>query len=284
MKLYLMNNYVEPDGTVGELMQLATEHGFDGVELRLAEATPGVAMREAAPHLMPVIWNGGVDLMVADAAQRERSIAGLIDQLPTLAAGGATVVNLMAGTLADDAQPNTAWERHGSAIATEAHWAAAVNGLQAIADAARGHGLTLSLEIHGRTLHDTAASSAKLAEAVGRANVGITFEPGNLAQHARGESIDDALALIRPRLTHVHLKNLMFLRGGAGNRICGLEEGDVNIRHCLVALRRIGYDRGVSLESTHKGDRRWMLRGDAAYLHHVVASTRRAAVAAPVSV
>lgn len=280
MKLYLMNNYVEPDGTVNELMHLATEFGFDGVEVRLKEANPAIARRDAAPHLLPVIWNGSVDLMPADATQRKKNIDAFIAQMPTLAAGGATIVNTMIGTLADDTQPATQWDRHGSAIATDAHWSAAVEGLQKVADAAVGHDLTISLEIHGRTLHDTAKSSSDLAKAVDRPNVGITFEPGNLAQHPQGESIDEALSLIEHHLTHAHLKNLMFLRGGAGNRICKLEEGDVNIRACIAGLRRIGYDGGVSLESTHKGDRRWILRSDAAYLHHVVASTRREPVPA----
>ncbi|OLZ46236.1 sugar phosphate isomerase [Amycolatopsis coloradensis] len=77
-----------------------------------------------------------------------------------------------------------------------------VAGLREAADVAGGHGLEVALEFHGGTLTDTAESTVRLLEEVGRDNLGTYWQP---PQDLPDEQALAGLELVLDRVRAVHV-------------------------------------------------------------------------------
>ncbi|MEV6905874.1 TIM barrel protein [Amycolatopsis sp. NPDC051071] len=77
-----------------------------------------------------------------------------------------------------------------------------VAGLREAADVAAGHGLEVALEFHGGTLTDTAESTVRLLDEVGRDNLGTYWQP---PQDLPDDPALAGLELVLPRVLAVHV-------------------------------------------------------------------------------
>ncbi|WP_181774894.1 sugar phosphate isomerase/epimerase family protein [Amycolatopsis pittospori] len=77
-----------------------------------------------------------------------------------------------------------------------------VTGLREAADVAAGHGLEVALEFHGGTLTDTAESTVRLLDEVGRDNLGTYWQP---PQDLPDEPALAGLELVLDRVLAVHV-------------------------------------------------------------------------------
>lgn len=77
-----------------------------------------------------------------------------------------------------------------------------VAGLREAADVAAGHGLDVALEFHGGTLTDTAESTVRLLDEVGRDNLGTYWQP---PQDLPDEPALAGLAKVLPHVRAVHV-------------------------------------------------------------------------------
>ncbi|MFQ5502920.1 MAG: sugar phosphate isomerase/epimerase family protein, partial [Phycisphaerae bacterium] len=180
-----------------------------------------------------------------------------------------TLINLTTTVVQNDNAQTHDLDRHGSAAANETQWDKLVTGLRQAIDVAAEHGIRISLEIHGKYIHDTAQSTLRVIERVGRDTLGITLDPGNMVLLSREMPVEDAVDVIGERMFHIHLKNVQLFKRSPAYRVCLLEEGDVHIPRLLELLFKRGYRGDFTIESTLRGDRYWALKRDAAYIRLV---------------
>src|SRR5690606_23431958 len=166
-----------------------------------------------------------------------------------------TTMNLFSGPLYND-QP-LQFSRQGSALATPEQYEETRRMLAVAAGAAQERGITLCLEIHNGYIHDLARTTVELLDRVGAPNLMANFDYGNVALNRNGESLDDALAILRGRIGYVHLKNVKLVpRGDEGAFfVTELRAGDINHHLLLRGLLDGGYAGLICLENTMKGDR-----------------------------
>lgn len=117
----------------------------------------------------------------------------------------------------------------------EPSFAALIERLRAVADACAAHGVRLGLE----TGQESAAALQAVLQAVGRANVGVNFDPANMILYGAGEPVT-ALGALLPRVLQCHVKDA---RVAARPRVDWGEEvpvgsGEVDWRGLCAALRR----------------------------------------------
>ncbi len=118
-----------------------------------------------------------------------------------------------------------------------------VAGLQALAPHAERAGVTLALESVGRTHPQSVARFRELLAAVASPAVGVYFDVGN----AYGQGFDPAADLLAlgAHVRQIHIKE--------PNRIPLLGEGPLDFAAIFAAIRAIGYDGWLVLE-TAPGD------------------------------
>ncbi len=119
-----------------------------------------------------------------------------------------------------------------------------------LADEAAADGITVCLETHGGLLA-TGAISADLVRQIGRPNVGINYDPGNVIFYGdtRPETdIASAIDLIR----HLHIKDQV---GGAGVwNFPEIGTGEVDYQPIFAALDAAGFDGPCSVELEFQGE------------------------------
>jgi sugar phosphate isomerase/epimerase len=120
-------------------------------------------------------------------------------------------------------------------------------------DYAAGRGVKIGLESHAG-LTETAQVSLDFCRKLGRANLGINHDAGNVRFYTGVDPVADLAAVadqIGPHLIHVHIKDH---RGGKGDwDFPPLGEGSIDLAALAVLYRRIGFAGPFSLEIEFKG-------------------------------
>ncbi len=144
--------------------------------------------------------------------------------------------------------------------ASEEHWRRATEWVRRAADAAGEWGLRLTMEIHHGALVEDANSALRLLELIGRENVGVTFDPGNMFI-AGVDYGPEAVRALGGRIFHLHVKGEKrappddpdaFECGGRKFLHTLIEEGEVDYLPVLRALKEAGFEGFASVE-THVG-------------------------------
>ena len=111
----------------------------------------------------------------------------------------------------------------------------------------------IGLESHAG-LTETAVATLALCQRMGRAGLGVNYDPGNVHYFSGLDPVADLAACageIGDWLIHVHIKDH---RGGKGNwDFPPLGEGDVDLPAVAAVLKRIGYQGPCSLEIEFRG-------------------------------
>jgi sugar phosphate isomerase/epimerase len=119
-----------------------------------------------------------------------------------------------------------------------------------LADEAAADGITICLETHGGLLA-TGAISADLVRRIGKPNVGINYDPGNVIFYGntRPETdIEQAVGLVK----HMHVKDQI---GGAGVwNFPAAGTGEVDFAAIFAALDRAGFAGPSSGEIEFQGE------------------------------
>ncbi|MDI4648269.1 sugar phosphate isomerase/epimerase family protein [Cohnella hashimotonis] len=245
--------------SIQEAMQLTKRLGLDGIE---------IAVRE--PHISP-----------SSSMTRVKEVKALSDSLalpiPVLASyiGGFSD--------ADDSQAESYFEEFKRLLeiagvlgtrmirvfpggpnafkAQDYHYAKAAYWMNLCAEEAHKHQVNVLMEIHNNSLVETVDSSLRLLDLIGRDNVGMIHDAGNMYITDTDYGRESVLRLGR-RLMHVHVKDeLRIAELGAPGTFADttrhgrelflqsrLGEGGADHKPLFDALRETGYSDWVTLE------------------------------------
>ena len=227
------------------LLPSIREHGFDGFEVpvfRPAKGASGAMRQELEANGLACtvcsILPAGINLIDLDAGARRKAQSHLADCVKVTADLGS---NILAGPLYAPVGYLPGRRR------TPDEWDWAVEGFRSLGETLQINGVTLALEPLNRFetfFLNTAADAARLCDEINHPRVGVLFD----TFHANIEEKDVAKAFrsLGKRLKHVHACEND--RGTPGT-------GHVDFNGVAAALRDIGYDEWVAIESfgfTHK--------------------------------
>ena len=119
-----------------------------------------------------------------------------------------------------------------------------------LADEAAADGITICLETHGGLLA-TGAISADLVRRIGKSNVGINYDPGNVIFYGNTRpegDIGSAANLVK----HMHAKDQI---GGAGVwNFPAVGAGEVDFKPIFAELAKVGFNGPCSVEVEFQGE------------------------------
>ena len=234
-----------PDWDLQRVLDTAARLGFNGVELRflsgrsdldrlpeftgarLAESRRAITDRNLAIACVDT----DVHFHWPDAAKRRENVDEGVRMADLAAALGAPGIRIFG----DKIQPGQTREQ------TRA-WTS--EGMCALAEKTRGHGVEVWIETHGdfANWHDT----REILQAAKCAGVGAVWDPENCYDAYFEKPADGAKAL-GAYIRHVHYKDIH--RDAKGQWIPALMgKGEFPLLDTLNALRRLGYGRFVSFE------------------------------------
>jgi sugar phosphate isomerase/epimerase len=255
----------------------AKEFGYDGLELwsghfradHLREDW-AEARRLAQVYGLPIpVFDFSVNAIAEDTAERRRQTDRLKDYVRMARDYGATMLNGSAGTLIIDRHN---WAANGSALAREEHYLWAADVLREAAAVAAEVGLTIALETHMNTIHDTARATVRLLDLVGSPVVVANLDPGNLWGTRSAEPIEEAIDLLGPRIGYVHVKNcrrVAYTPVGADYHFW-LESGELDYFAIVQQLTERGFRGPYCIEYSGGGDRSVPTERDIRYLRRIL--------------
>jgi 3-dehydroshikimate dehydratase len=266
----------------------AGEFGYDGVEIwsghyqfDTVEATLADAQRLARSVGVPIpVLNLSGNVIDADSVARAARVGRIAEIIARCPDFGIRIINGYAGSIVVDRDN---WGKNGSAAAAAEHYDRATEAYQTLGAAAQRAGLLLTLEVHMNTIHDTAASAARLLDRIDLPVVRANFDAGNMYGTSSAEKATDAIAILGPRIAYVHYKNA---RRDPG-RPAGIDYhydlpgGDLDYYQITRALHQSGFRGPYAIEYSGAGDRAVVTRNDLHYLREVLAEVAAEAPGQP---
>jgi sugar phosphate isomerase/epimerase len=234
-----------PSYTLDQVIETATAHGYDGVELRFLRGEVALDTLEefSAAGLATTrkrLDDAGVAVACLDTSvrftspdpdERARQLATARTYARLAAELGAPYIRVFGGAVPDSSPEREETTRR------------IAEGLAQAAAASRTVGVTTILETH-----DSFCTSAQVAELLSYApndDLGILWDV--LHSYRNGEPIEDTWRALGDRIRHVHLKDSQTYSPSSFDfRLTG--EGTMPIRPLVDLLRREGYDGYVSFE------------------------------------
>lgn len=238
---YAFMSFSCPDLEFGAMLDLARRAGYDGVEPRITEGHRHGVEPEASPSARAALKQKAADAGVAvcciatscsyaDPKHSERQVAETRQAIDLAADLGAPRIRVFGGQLAPGLRR---WE----AIRLLAE------SLGSVAAQAARRGVTVCLETH-----DDWCDPAHVAELMRRVHhpaIAVNWDimhPGR----APGATVDEAFALLRPWIRHVHFHDGIERDGRIAYAALG--SGQVDTRRAVELLEDAGYDGYLSGE------------------------------------
>ena len=259
-KMYL-NSFNYRKYSPEQAMRRAREYGYDGVELwsgHFKLETVEETLQEAQ-HLGREIGIGAPVLNLSgnvigdDPAERQARVRRLVEVIERCPDHGVELINGYAGSLIVD---RSNWANNGSAAATEEHYQRAIESYRVLGPAAERAGVTITLEVHMNTIHDTAASAVRLLDAIGSPAVRANLDPGNMWGVRTSEHPVDAVPILGERIAFVHFKNarrVSYMDVGVDYDFT-LKGGELDYYAIVSGLVRAGFEGPYGLEWSGSGD------------------------------
>ena len=236
-----------PEWTFEQMVDAAAKYGYEGVDLRVEwghnhglelESTQD-ARREArdyatAQNVQIACIAIGARLARATAEERDDAVDQVKRYAELAADLGAPIIRVFGGPIP---------EGHTMAGLRPA----TAEALGRAAEAAAPFAVTPCLEVHDQ--HNDPADVAWIVEQAGSGNTGVVWHPSH---HLRlGVSVDDAYALLRPWVRHLHLQD--WPKAGlsapnAGREFIPIGEGDGHLARVFELLERDGFDGYAAAE------------------------------------
>jgi sugar phosphate isomerase/epimerase len=234
-----------PDWDLSEILKLASDTGYDGIELRFVQGEDSLwklpvfqASRLAATKreiagrgLLIACLDTSCRFHSADVQERERWLEEgnrMTDLAATLGAPGIRVFG-------DTIQPGSSRASTRSRIA---------DCIRTLAQSSESKGVETWIETHG-DFAAAAETKAILDEADVR-NSGVLWDPGNGFIES-GESPSEGAQVFGAAIRHVHLKDLRIKNDGHWEPLL-TGEGTFPLLELRTALEKAKYDQFVSFE------------------------------------
>lgn len=232
-----------PDWTVPQIIKIAVDAGYDGIELRFVEGEASLWRLAAFSGAQTIatkraLADEGLSLSCMDTSCRfhspdakERNLWIEEGQrMSDLAAElGAPAIRVFGDTI----QPGTNQESTRSWIAESIH---------TLAENTSRKNIEVWLETHGDFC--AAGETAAILSNSG-SHVGAVWDPVN-SFISTDETPTEGARLLGTAIRHVHVKD--FQRGWDGFRYVLTGEGEFPLRELKVAFRQLHYDRFLSFE------------------------------------
>lgn len=247
------------DHSIHEALHFTKKLGFDGIEIAARE--PHLSPTSSKPRVkeikkvadglgleIPVIAGYMGGFSTASDKECEQSFADFQRVLESASELGASMIRVGSGG------PN-------AFLAQDYHYAKAAYWLQRCADEAGKQGQSIVLEIHNISLVETVESGHRLLDLVGRSNVGLIHDAGNMYITDTDYGRESVISLGK-RMFHVHVKDEKRVSetGAPGTFVnltkhgqekflqCRLGEGEADHQPLFDALKETGYSGWVTLE------------------------------------
>ncbi len=139
------------------------------------------------------------------------------------------------------------------AVHTPEQFVSVADDLRELADEAADQGIGLSLEMHERTLVHDSADSLRLLELIGRDNVGMNPDLGNLIRPSwpLTETWYETVERLAPLIRYWHAKNAVRIElpgGRAASVFAPLESGLIDYRAGIALALRAGFTGPLVVE------------------------------------
>jgi len=254
-----MHSYTFRDYPLERALRKAAQYGWDGIELN-GKHFDITRLKDELDRIIEEATRYGVDITVIDFPGNfiqddrdaaKQSVEQVSEMISVVRNYGIQIMNGGVGVLAGS-DPRD-YGSNGSALATDEHYGRAAEALKQLGPLAESEGVTLTLEIHMNTIHDTAASTLKLLGMVGSPAVLANPDPGNMYATSTAEPGAKAMEMLEGKIGLAHLKNCTHVNG-TYNYSTLLESGDIDFFKVLEALQRTGFDGHVTIEYCGLGD------------------------------
>lgn len=188
----------------------------------------------ATYRLTPISLSGHSDLVTDEGMTEFRKALGLCRSL------GIGLITTSTGGHADTSQGSLDEQRE-----------AFLARIGPMADEAAADGIAICLETHGGLLA-TGAISADLIRRIGKPNVGINYDAGNVIFYGDTEPTGADIAAAAPLVNHVHVKDKI---GGAGVwHFPPVGTGEIDYGAIFATLDAVGFDGPCSVEIEFQGE------------------------------
>jgi L-ribulose-5-phosphate 3-epimerase len=125
-----------------------------------------------------------------------------------------------------------------------------LTNIRPLADEAAAAGITICLETHGGLLA-TGVIAKKLIQDIGKSNIGINYDPGNVIFYG-GVLPEEDIQQSADAVRHVHCKDQI---GGPGIwNFPTVGTGEVKFAEIFAALDKVGFNGPVSVEIEFQGE------------------------------
>jgi sugar phosphate isomerase/epimerase len=259
------------DFPVEEAFAHASRCGYDGIEMQRIHFNEHYLENElpkltelSKENNLPIHCIGFTGSMISDDANEVEETVNLVEKNIRLCGEySIPVMNGFTGMLTGEDPDN--WGANGSAIAKEVHIDRCVTALKHLSSVAGEAGVTLTLEIHMNTIHDTIASTLKLLEMVDSPHLLANPDPGNMYATSTAEKEPSDLHALKGRIGYFHFKNCT-LNGNEYDYSSYLADGDIDIAAYVGAMKDFGYSGPVCIEYVGGGDAKESARADIEFL------------------
>ena len=264
-----LHSYSMRDAAFEEVVAAAKANGYDGIELHSSHFDPA-KVEEGVARAVEIAKVAGLsigcvdysaNLTVDDDGEREAAITTVMNTIDACAVHGIAMINGFAGWVVAD--PHN-WSANGSAIANEDQYERAAEAYHRIAEHGTAANVRVCVEVHMNTIHDSFASTKKLINLAGHANLHATVDPGNTFAVDHAENDPGQMSILGDRIGYVHVKNC--LKKSGYDYDIGLEYGDIDIAAWLSALDGFGYDGPICIEYCGDGDPAPFVQNDIKFL------------------
>ena len=244
---------VTPDYQVDEAAQLVAETGYEGIEWTVdyrnavwdgtsrwhidtgdLEASARAARQAAERNGLTVVSLGtAVSCFDLEGAKTCMKVANIV---------GAPALRV-AGPRYDGSTPYPELFEKARAAYVEVEQAAREAGVKAL------------LELHHGLICVNTSAAVRILEGRDPEYIGVLFDPANMVREGI-ENWKMACEILGPYLAHVHVKNDRWLRRDDGSWVCehcAIDEGIVDWKQVIAALKSVGYDGWLNLEDLQGG-------------------------------
>lgn len=253
-----------------DLIRVAKDMGFDGIEFTDLEPTDGMSVSEYAVKLREAAEEAGIEIVNytigADflgekgwEAEAQR-LFGQVDVAALLGVKGMRH-DATGGFKGEDAK----YKSFDSALPIIA------NGCRMVTEYAAEKGIATMIENHGYFCQESARVE-RIVNEVGNPNFGLLVDMGNFM--CADDEPAAAVGRVAAYAKHVHAKDFHvksgsgpnpgdgFFRTRGGDYLRGavVGHGNVPVYQCLQTLKRSGYDGYVSIEFEGVEDNEWAIR------------------------
>ena len=238
---YAFMSFSCPQATFAEMLALAAQYGYDGIEPRAAGGHKHAVELEASAEQRAAFRaqaaDAGIDICClaagsrfADPADRDAQVAESLQYIDLAADIGAPTLRIFGGRIPDG-------------ISREAAISGVADALTRLADRADARGVVVCMETHDDWC--SPANVAAVMERVDHPAIGVNWDAAHPLRQ-EGWTLADSYDTLRRWIHHVHMHDVFTAAGSPDYTAFGT--GDVDHKQVLELLRGGGYEGYLSGE------------------------------------